>query len=314
MASTATSPRPEGLARLAIALAAVTALLALELVAALLSHSLALLGDSGHLLTDVASLGIAAWAVRRSRRPASAAHTFGHHRTGILVAAVNGLLLLAIAVALAAGAVGRLAHPVEVHAAAVVVVAAVALVVNSSLAIVLNGAGDELSVRSALLHVLADGVANLGVLVSGVIILTAGWLPADPLASLLIALLIAAGAIRLLRETGEILGERAPRGVDAAAIGDLIAAVDGVEGVHDLHVWSLSRRHRALSAHVAVGDVPMAQITAVLRDVETALCGRFGIEHVTLQPECPACNADAPLWCDLDERHALHEPGQTAKA
>jgi cobalt-zinc-cadmium efflux system protein len=307
MASHAGQIRPAVLSRLAVAMGAVAALLALEVVTALLSHSLALLGDAGHLLTDAASLALASYAVWRSRLPASARHTFGHHRTGILVAAFNGIVLLAVAVSLAVAAIARLGHPAEVSALPVILVAVVALAVNGGLAVLLADAGGELSVRSALLHVLADGIAAVGVLVSAVIILTAGWLAADSVAALLIAVLITAGAVRLLRETFEILGERTPRGLDAGQISAVIAGIRGVEGVHDLHIWSLSRRHRALSAHVTVGDRPMAEVTAVLRDVETTLCAQFAIEHVTLQPECPSCVVEPALYCDLEERHSLHE-------
>ena len=305
------------LGRLGIAMAAVAALLVAEVVVALLSRSLALLGDAGHLLTDSASLGLAAWAVWRSRAPAGPRHTYGHHRKGILVAAVNGLALLVVAAALAAAAIDRFAHPAPVEGGPVVAMAAVAIVVNVVLALLLGEAGGELSVRSALLHVLSDAVAATGVLVSGVIILTTGWLGADPAVSLLIACLIAAGAVRLLHEASHILGEGTPRDVDPGAVTATIVAVRGVEGVHDLHIWSLDRRHRALSAHILVEDRPLAEITALLRAVEERLCSEHAIEHATLQPECPSCAADASLYCNLDERHVLaHEvpvPDQPAR-
>jgi cobalt-zinc-cadmium efflux system protein len=298
------------LSRLGVALGAVAVLLSAEVVTALASGSLALLGDAGHLLTDAASLALALFAVWRSRRPASAAHTFGHHRTGILVAAINGLLLLLIAGSVAVAAIARLDHPSAVNAVPVIVIAAVAVLVNSALAVLLHGAGHELSVRSALLHVIADSVAAAGVVVSGVVILVTGWLQADAVASLLIAVLIALGSVRLLRETVEILGESTPRGLDTEAVSAVITGVKGVEGVHDLHVWSLSRQHRALSAHVLVGDLSMAQVGAVLHDVETELCSHFAIEHVTLQPECESCGSDSALFCDLEDRHALHGTAQ----
>jgi cobalt-zinc-cadmium efflux system protein len=141
------------------------------------------------------------------------------------------------------------------------------------------------------------------VLVSGLLVLAAGWRIADPIASLCIAALIAAGAVTLLREAAHILSEATPRDLDAEAVRELIAATPGIEDVHDLHIWSLDRRHRALSAHVTVPDVPLSAVTATLRAVETRLCERFGIEHATLQPECPGCAADVDPFCDVDTRH-----------
>lgn len=288
------------------AVAVVGALLAAEVVTALLSGSLALLGDAGHLLTDTASLGLVAVAIRRSRQPASPRRTFGHARSGTLAAALNGLALLAVAVALAVAAGLRLAHPPVVSPLPVVAVAGAALAVNAGLALLLRGAGSELSVSSALLHVTSDGVASAGVVASGLVILATGWEWADPAVSLLIATLIAVGAVRLLRETGRILGEGTPGDLDAERVRHAILTVPGVDGVHDLHLWSLDRGHRLLSAHVTVGDRPMAEVTAILREVEERLCSSFGIEHVTLQPECPACLAEPALYCDLEDRHQLH--------
>jgi len=290
-------------ARLRLALAAVAAVLAAELVAGLMAGSLALLGDAVHLVTDSATLGLAWFAVARSGRAATARHTYGFLRTGVVVAAVNGAALLAVAGGIAAAAIVRLHQPPAVAGAPVVAVALFALLVNGSVGLLLHSAGHELSVRSAALHVLSDAVASAGVLVSGLLILTLGWRAADPAVSLGIALLVAAGAVGLLREAVHILSESAPRDIDTEAVRLAIAAMPGVEGVHDLHVWSLDRRHRALSAHVIVANRPLAEVTASLRAVETSLCERFGIEHATLQPECPSCVDEVEPWCDIDSRH-----------
>ena len=290
-------------ARLRLALLAVVAVLLAELLAGWRAGSLALLGDAGHLATDVATLSLTWFAVRRARRRPTARHTYGFQRTGILVAAVNGAVLLAVAAVVAVEAVSRLEHPPTVAGAPVVAVAAFALAVNATVGLLLHAAGQELSVRSAALHVLSDAVASAGVLVSGVLILVAGWRLADPVVSLCIAGLIAAGAVTLLREALHILSEAAPRDLDTEAVRELIAATPGVEDVHDLHIWSLDRRHRALSAHVTVPDVPLSAVTATLRAVETRLCERFGIEHATLQPECPGCAVDVDPYCDVETRH-----------
>jgi len=289
-------------------MAVVATLFLAEVVTSLASGSLALLSDAGHLLTDVGSLGLAAFALRRSRAPASSRHTFGHFRAGILVAAINGIGLLAIAAALLVAALGRLTHPESVAAAPVIVVAAIAVVGNIGVVALLRGAGSDLSVQSAVLHVTADAVAALGVLVSAIVIITTGWLAADPAASILIAVLIGAGSVRLLREAVVILGEGTPRGLDVQRVSEVMLSVAGIDGVHDLHIWSLDRHHMSLSAHVAVADRALGEVTSLLRELEIMLCNQFGIEHVTLQPECPTCVGEAELYCDLDDRHRMvHE-------
>jgi cobalt-zinc-cadmium efflux system protein len=303
-------PHPDMvIARLRLAVLAVVAVLAAELVVGWRSGSLALLGDAAHLATDAATLGLAWFAVARARRRPNPRHTYGFLRTGILVAALNGAALLSVAGLVAAEAVSRLHHPPGVAGAPVAAVAGFALLVNGGVGLLLHRAGSELSVRSAALHVLADAVGSAGVLVSGLLILTAGWALADPVVSLGISVLVAAGAVALLREALHILSEATPRDLDTEAVRALIAATPGVEDVHDLHIWSLDRRHRALSAHVAVLNRPLVEVTATLRAVETALCERFSIEHATLQPECPSCVVDVDPWCDMETRHARAHAG-----
>jgi cobalt-zinc-cadmium efflux system protein len=295
------------LRRLLAAGAGVAALVAIEITVALFSGSLALLGEAGHLLTDTGSFAIAALAVRRSRLPAAGRRTFGHRRSGTLAAALNGLVLLAVAAGITVGAVVRLVHPPVVHPLAVIAVAALAVLADAGIALLLRGGGRGLGVRSALLHVAADGAGAAGVLLSSLVILATGWERADPAVSLLIALLVAAGAVRLLGEVRGILEEEAPGDLDPEQVRTAIQGYPGITGVHDLHIWSLDRGHRLLSAHVAVADRPMGEITAILRAVESRLCSDFGIEHATLQPESPACLPNPALFCDPDERHSLHD-------
>jgi cobalt-zinc-cadmium efflux system protein len=282
--------------RLRLALLGVVAVLIAEVIAGWRAGSLALISDAGHLATDVATIGLAWMAVSRAGRRPTAQHTYGYLRTGILVAAVNGVALMAIAGVVAAEAISRLADPPPVNGLPVVVVAAFALLVNGAMGVSLHGAGNELSVRSAALHVLADAAGSAGVLVSGLLVLALGWRVADPAVSLCIAALIAVGAVTLLREALHILSEATPRDLDTQAVIDVIAATPGIEDVHDVHIWSLDRRHRALSAHVTVPNVSLVEVTAALRRVEAVLGERFGIEHATLQPECPSCEVD-DAWC-----------------
>jgi cobalt-zinc-cadmium efflux system protein len=302
-------PQPATAAhRLRLAASAVVALCAGEVVAGLLAGSLALLGDAVHLGTDAATLGLAWYATAQARRRPTPGRSFGFHRTGILAATVNGVALVAVACALAAAAIGRLRHPQAVSGLPMLAVGGLALLLNGALGAYLLGAGDELSIRSAALHVAGDALASAGVVVAGALLLTTGWRSADPVVSLGIATLIAVAAVSVLREAVHILSEGTPRDLDTEVVRRAILATPGVEDVHDLHIWSLDRHHRMLSAHVAVGDRPLSEVTGILRSLEAGLCSGFGIEHATLQPECPGC-LEVAGPCDPEERHArLHRP------
>jgi cobalt-zinc-cadmium efflux system protein len=299
------------LSRVRLAIAGVAVIAAAEIGGGLASGSLALLSDAGHLVTDSATLGLTWYAVARSRRPAGANHTFGHHRGGIVVAALNGALLLVIAAVIAVSAVGRLQHPATVAAAPVLVVGLFALAGNVVIARLLRDAGGGLGVQSALLHVAADALTDAAVVIGALTLLVFGWTRADAVVSLLIAALVVVAAVGLLREALHILTEGTPRDLDTEAVRSRIAGLPGIEGVHDLHIWSLDREHRALSAHVIVGDRPLAEVTAMIRSVEVVLCDEFGIDHATMQPECPSCTVEAPLYCNMEGHHELvHMPAQ----
>jgi cobalt-zinc-cadmium efflux system protein len=289
---------------MATAAVLVGAVATMEVVIGLASGSLALLGDATHLTTDLATLALTTWALRRSSRPADAGHTFGYLRSGILVATVNGLALVGVSALIAATAIARLNHPTSVSAGPVLMVAAVALVFNCAIAWSLHRESG-LTMRSATLHFAGDALASASVIVAAIVILITRWTGIDPIVSLVIALLIAAGGLALLRETTEILHESTPRDIDFDAVRATITAMPGVDGVHDLHIWSLDRHHRALSAHISVSDQPLGTITLALRQIEQTLCEKFAIEHATLQPECPTCE-DEGAFCAIDERHERH--------
>ena len=301
-----TTPAPAAtLSRVRLAIAAVSVIAVLEVVGGLTSGSLALLSDAGHLVTDSATLGLTWFAVSRSRRPAGAEHTFGHHRGGIVVAALNGAVLVLIAAAIGAGAISRLQHPTLVAPVPVLVIGLLALVGNTFIALLLRGAGGGLGVQSAALHVIADALTDAAVVVGAITLLLFGWTRADAVVSLFIATLIVVAALRLLREALHILNEGTPRDLDVGLVRTRIAALPGIDGVHDLHIWSLDREHRALSAHVIVADRPLGEVTEMIRSVELLLCQEFGIEHATVQPECPSCSAEAPLYCNIAGHHEL---------
>jgi cobalt-zinc-cadmium efflux system protein len=272
--------------------------LAVEVVGGLLSHSLALLADAGHILTDVVTLGLAWFAVRQAARPADERRTYGYQRAGILSALLNGALLVLVVFAVLFEALRRLAQAEPVDGRIVIGTAAVAVAVNLFIALRLRGEGAEgdLNMRAALLHVLGDLAASIGVIVAGVVILLTGWLPADALVSIGISLLIAWSGLRLVAETTNVLLEGAPSGVDMARLRMAIESTAGVGSVHDLHVWALSGTERALSAHVVASDPELSGEDAehLVRRLEQILCDEFDLGHTTIQVEvCHPC-ADDP--------------------
>jgi cobalt-zinc-cadmium efflux system protein len=266
-------------------------ILVVEVVAGLAAHSLALLADAGHLVTDVVALGLAWFAVAQARRPADARRTYGYHRVGILTAMFNGATLLVIVLAIGIEAARRLANPEPVQGGLVIGAALLAIAVNAFIALRLHGEHENLNVRAALLHVVGDLAASVGVVLAGAIILLTGWLYADPLVSIGIAALIAWSAIRIVVDTTNILLEGMPKGLQLATVHEAIASVQGVEGVHDLHVWSISPQQVALSAHIVVTEEQSAaEGEHLVREIEERVCERFEIAHTTIQIEaCHPC-------------------------
>jgi len=249
------------------------------------SGSLALLSDAGHMLSDALALGMAAMAAKLASRPPSARHSYGLARAEVLAAAFNALLMLGVIIAITVESVQRLLHPQEVAGGAVMLIAAIGLAVNVVTAVVLARAGDGLNVRAALLHVLGDLLGSVAALAAGAIIWFTHWLPADPLLSLLVVLSILFSTLRLLSETTHVLMEGVPRSLDLEAVGNGMAALRDVRRVHDLHIWTLASGQTALSAHIDVDQ--LEAWPQVLRRLRSHLAQVHGIQHVTLQPECP---------------------------
>ncbi len=275
---------------LKLALALTCVVLVIELAGGLISHSLALLSDAGHVLTDVFALGLAWFAVAQASRPADARRSYGYHRVSILAALVNSVTLIVIVIAIAYEAVRRLAHPEPVQGGVVIIAALAGIAINTFVAVGLRGQSHSLNVRAAMLHVVGDIGASVGVVVAGTVILLTGWLYIDPLLSLGIAVLIAFGAWRIVRETVNLLMEGTPAEIDLAAVAKEISSTELVTSMHDLHVWALSSDEVALSCHVVVGDCPLEDAEHVVRDLEGRLCGKFAIGHTTIQVEsCHPC-------------------------
>jgi cobalt-zinc-cadmium efflux system protein len=275
--------RAGGRRAIATALALVLGFAGVEAVAGVAAGSLALLADAAHMLSDALALGLALLAAWLAQRPATPERSFGWQRAEILAALANALALVVLGSWILYEAVVRLGDPPIVAGWWVVGAGAGGLVVNLAALRVLRGAGSGLNVRAALLHVLADVLSSVGVVAAGAVVLASGWRYADPIAGLLIGLLVLASTASVLRESLGVLLEGAPAGMDARAVGTAMAALDGVVDVHDLHVWTITSGFPALSAHVLVR--PDADCHAIRRGLELLLRERFALTHTTLQVE-----------------------------
>ena len=268
---------------LGVALGLVLAFAAVEVAAGVFAGSLALLADAAHMLSDALALGLALFAAWLAQRPATPERSFGWRRAEVLAALANALVLVALGGWIVWEAVGRLSDPPGVTGGWVLAAGVAGLLVNLAAARVLHGAGSGLNVRSAMLHVLADLASSAGVVVAGLVMLATGWVYADPVAAILIGLLVVLSTVRVLRETVGVLLEGTPEGMDAREVAAAIAATRGVVGVHDLHLWTITSGFPALSAHVLVAAG--ADCHAIRRELEVLLRDRFELTHTTLQVE-----------------------------
>jgi cobalt-zinc-cadmium efflux system protein len=259
-------------------------LLVVEVAGALISGSLALLADAGHMLTDVIALSFGLFAVRIAQRSPTPQRTYGYHRTEILVALGQGALLVGVALALLIEAAQRLGSPHQILAGPMLVIAAGGLLVNLiGLALLASGRERDLNLRGAWLHVLSDALGSAGAITAGLLVLAFGWSWADPLASIAIAGLIVRSSWTLLREAVAVLMEWAPEHVDVEAIQRQLGAMPGVIAVHDLHVWAITSGMVALSGHVVAAEG--RERGKLLQEVSDLLHERFGIHHATIQIE-----------------------------
>ncbi|QDY79954.1 cation diffusion facilitator family transporter [Streptomyces qinzhouensis] len=287
-------PPPTGTAaaaykgRLRVALAITLSVMVLEIVGGIVTGSLALVADAAHMATDGIGLGMALLAIHFANRPPSTNRTFGLARAEILAALANCLLLLGVGAFLLIEAIDRFITPAETKSGLTIVFALVGLVANVvSLSLLMRGQKDSLNVRGAYLEVLNDALGSVAVLVSAVIILMTGWQAADPIASLLIGLMIVPRTVKLLRETLNVLLEAAPKDVDMAEVRRHILELPGVEDVHDLHAWTITSGMPVLSAHVVVAQEVLDAVghERMLHDLQGCLGDHFDVEHCTFQLE-----------------------------
>jgi len=273
-----------GSRRLAVVLALVAVFLVIEVVGGLLTNSLALLADAGHMATDAAGLLLALLAIWIARRPATPDRSFGYDRVEIFAAVVNAVVLFGVAAVIVVEAISRIAAPPEVAGLPMLAIAAVGLVVNLvSLRLLHAGAQRSLNLRGAYLEVLGDMLGSVAVIVAAVVIIATGWAPADPIASVLVALLIVPRTWSLLREAVEVLLQATPRDVDLGEVRRHLLQAGGVADIHDLHAWTLTSGKRVVSAHVVIesdADPPV-----VLDELCACLSDDFDFEHSTIQLE-----------------------------
>src|SRR5215216_4418332 len=267
---------------LAMVLALTAGFTVVEIVGGLLTGSLALLADAGHMLSDNLSLGLALFAAWLAQRPATPNKSFGYRRAEILAALANGVTLVAVSIWVFVEAYSRLKEPPEVLGGPMLVVAALGLLVNAAGAIILyRSGGESLNVQGAMRHVFADALGSVGAIVAAAVIILTGWRYADPLISVAIGFLILGSSWKLLRDSTNILLEATPRGLNAEEVGRRMAAAEGIVEVHDLHIWTITSGFPALSAHVLVGK--HEDCHARRRELEEFLTNEYGISHTTLQ-------------------------------
>lgn len=300
--------------RLVLSLIGTLLFVLLEIGVGFWANSLALLSDAGHNFTDAMALGLSWYGLRVARRPANAAKTYGYHRVGIMAAFLNAASLLILALLIIKEAVVRLFHPEPVAGWLVAFVATLALLVNSSIAIGLyRAAKQSLNVRSAFLHMAGDAVASLGVIASGAVIAITKWTVADPIVSLLIALVIVWSSWDILRDSLNVLLEGTPKGLNLEEMTQEMLAVPGVSDVHDLHVWTIGDGMRALSCHLIVSEENMAQATEVVRATKRMLASRYSVGHATIETECGGCGQPAEPYCQVEPFRENSPPHESPK-
>ena len=278
-----TDARNRNIRRISITLGLVVLYAVAEVIGGMVTNSLALLADAGHMLSDAASLGLALFALWIARRPRSADKTFGYHRAEILAALVNGAALVVVAVYIVIEAWSRFHNPEAVDGRTMMWIAVGGLLVNLVGVAVLHGGRDEsLNVRGAWLHVVADTLGSVQAIAAGALIWAFGWNIADPVASVLIAVLVAWSSWSLLRDSVNVLMEGTPKHIDAREVREALQSVEGVVEVHDLHLWTITSGFESLSVHARVEGRAR---TEVLREIRDIAATRFGIEHSTVQLE-----------------------------
>ncbi len=300
--------------RLHLALALNAVVIAGEFAGGWLLNSIALMSDAGHNLVDQGALFLALYAHLLTARPATESRTFGYHRAGMIAAFLNSFILLLTALGILLIGAKRLFDPVVVDGAWMMGIAAVSFAANLGIALLLQqGAKDDLNIRSAFWHMLADAWVSLGVIVSGGAILLTGWTVLDPLISIFVVAAIVHGAWPIFRESLEVLLESTPPGINASTVAATIESIEGVANVHDLHIWAIEPRLIMLTCHILVEGDDAALTGALLRTIRARIVKDFGIKHMTIQLETTCCHPGA-VHCNLNTLTEQHQSLESVHA
>lgn len=279
----------------------------IELFAGIRSHSLALLSDAGHNFTDAVALFLSWFGFYLQSKPADATKTFGYHRAGVLAAFVNAVTLVVLSAWILYESVARLRHPEPVQQNVMMAVAALGLLMNGGIMLALKSSSHgDVNIRSAFVHMLGDALGSGAIIIGAVVIAFTGWQIVDPVLSILIAALIVWTSWDIIRESLNILLEGLPRGLELDRVTTSMEGVEGVLGVHDLHIWSLGSSAHALSCHVLIQDVPPSASDCILRSLNGMLADRFHIHHTTVQFEHVSC-AISETGCAIPVSHDTHD-------
>jgi len=268
-----------------------------EVLGGLLSNSLALLSDAGHVLTDAFALGLSLIAARISKRPSDYRATYGYQRVGLLAAIINGLGLFSISVFIFIESYHRFVSPTSIDISVMMPIAIGGLMGNVIMVVILQHGHHDLNIKSAWLHVLGDTLSSIGVIISGIIVYLTGWMYADPVAGVLIGIIIISGGIRVVKEATRIFLEFVPKGFDVEDIARRISELPEVMGIHDVHIWSLTHKRVSFSAHIWVHDQKLSELGPLRKKIEDTL-GELRISHILLQFECAECESGG-LYCQV---------------
>jgi len=285
---------------LKITLILVMVIMVAEVVGGILSNSLALISDAGHMLTDALALGLSLFAINLARRPATPTRTFGYHRAEIMAALTNGTVLILVSVYIFYESYQRFSALPAVKSPLMLAVAVIGLIANLiGLFLLRKGSRKSINVKAAFWHVIGDTLSSVGVIIAGVIIYFTGWYVADPILAVVIGIVILWGAVRIVRESSDILLESVPGHVEIEKVIAAVKNIPGVEDLHDIHIWTITSDIYALSAHLSITDQTVSQSCDIVTQVNAVLAENFNITHTTLQLECESCPTG--LVCNLPQ-------------
>lgn len=289
------------------ALILVIIIMAAEIAGGIISNSLALLSDAGHMLVDALALGLSLIALNLAKKPATRKRTYGFHRSEILAALANGVTLVLVAIFIFYEAYHRFHSPPEVHTTVMLVVAGIGLAANLvSMRLLHRARHSNLNVRAAFFHVFGDTISSVGVIAGGIIIAVTGWEVADPVIAIVIGIIVLWGAVSLVRESVEILLETVPNEIQLDKVTETIKSVKGVKELHDVHIWTITSGIYALSTHILIEDQMLSRTAEILTVIKSELEQKFNITHTTFQLETEKCDTCAAgLVCQI------HRPGES---